>query len=242
MRVIKHSITTLLLAGLLVGTTASAGTTEAPLPQREAAIGAGAGAMIGGLALGPAGAILGVWLGGTLGDRWGSEQDRQQDQLVELSHREQEVNRLRGELLAARDRLASARADQQRLLAARGEVAVDVLFRTGSSTLEPRAEQRLQELAALLRGFPDLAIRLSGHADARGAEAANLTLSRQRAEAVKQALVAAGLPADRIDTAAHGEARAQAGVGDTDGLALERRVSVQLLPTGQNLQASHLPH
>jgi hypothetical protein len=53
-------------------------------------------------------------------------------------------------------------------------------------------------LLDLLRRFPNSFITLSGHADATGREERNLPLSRERAEAVRAALVARGVPEEII--------------------------------------------
>ncbi len=55
-------------------------------------------------------------------------------------------------------------------------------------------------LLDLLRRFPNSFITLSGHTDATGREERNLPLSRERAEAVKAALIARGIPEEIIST------------------------------------------
>lgn len=52
---------------------------------------------------------------------------------------------------------------------------------------------------------PDLTIAVAGHTDTSGSAAYNLGLSARRAEAVRQALVAGGVPADAIMTDSFGE-------------------------------------
>ncbi|KAB7628330.1 OmpA family protein [Alkalilimnicola sp. S0819] len=204
--------------------------------QLETATGAGSGALIGGLAGGPFGVVAGVIAGAFVGDRLAEARLQEEAHQAELAQIAEERERLEQDLLAAqtraeqlqrRERLASRKQDKQRVAA---ELSLDVLFRTGSGELEPRARERVGELAALLQGFPQLDITLAGHADRRGSEARNLQLSRDRAEAVKQALVGAGIAAARIHTRAHGASRAKAETGDLDGLALDRRVDVTLSP------------
>ena len=72
-------------------------------------------------------------------------------------------------------------------------------------------------------------IRLEGHADARGTEAFNTTLSTARAEAVRDALIRGGMPAERVIVTAAGEAGSTAPEQDTDGMALERRVQMDVV-------------
>jgi OOP family OmpA-OmpF porin len=81
----------------------------------------------------------------------------------------------------------------------------DVYFDTGSSKLNAAA---LQAVNAAATGFPKEGTwryQLVGHTDRQGSPAANLKLSKARAEAVRKALVAAGVSADRIDVNATGE-------------------------------------
>ena len=71
--------------------------------------------------------------------------------------------------------------------------------------------------------------RLDGHTDARGTEAYNATLSTARAEAVRDALIRGGMPAERVIVTAAGESASTAPEQDTDGMALERRVNMSVV-------------
>ena len=57
----------------------------------------------------------------------------------------------------------------------------------------------------------------------------NRELSEQRAEAVKRILVGYGIPADRLETAGHGEAQPVANNENDEGRALNRRVELVIL-------------
>jgi outer membrane protein OmpA-like peptidoglycan-associated protein len=103
---------------------------------------------------------------------------------------------------------------------------MDLLFRTDESVLADSTNARLQQLAATLATMPDVQVQLDGFADERGDAAYNQNLSNQRADFVREVLVAAGVSPDRIKVAAHGESPA---VDDSiDSYALERRVSLTL--------------
>ncbi len=81
----------------------------------------------------------------------------------------------------------------------------EVHFDMGSATLSPGAEARARLAAAALLPMDVERIRVTGHSDTVGSGAANLALSRARAEAVADVLVAAGIPRDRLEIAAFGQ-------------------------------------
>ncbi len=71
-----------------------------------------------------------------------------------------------------------------------GHAVLDGLaFGTGSATLDAGARAALEGLARGLAGHPGARIALVGHTDTAGAPAANVALSRRRAQAVRQALI-----------------------------------------------------
>jgi outer membrane protein OmpA-like peptidoglycan-associated protein len=56
-------------------------------------------------------------------------------------------------------------------------------------------------------------------------------LSAQRAAAVREVLLQAGVAADRITATAEGERQSTAAEGDLDALAMERRVNLSIVDT-----------
>lgn len=78
-------------------------------------------------------------------------------------------------------------------------------FATGSAELPADASQTIGTVAQILTASPTAAVRVEGYADARGSDAANQQLGAQRANAVAQALIAAGVPASRVTAASGGE-------------------------------------
>ncbi|MCB9746625.1 MAG: OmpA family protein [Alphaproteobacteria bacterium] len=90
----------------------------------------------------------------------------------------------------------------------RVELGRPVPFELDSAALLPEGELLLDELAALLRATPEIALlRVEGHADERGGSRYNLELSQRRAEAVVAALVEAGVEPERLQALGTGEAR-----------------------------------
>jgi len=74
-----------------------------------------------------------------------------------------------------------------------------LLFAKGSAALDARAKATLADVAAAMKARPDLKVAVSGYVDADGTRAANTVLAKNRAVAVRDALVAAGVPAARIE-------------------------------------------
>lgn len=65
-------------------------------------------------------------------------------------------------------------------------------------------DARLDVKSGLLKQFPALRIRITGHADERGSDEYNIALGKRRAEAAKDYLVRSGIDAARIETASLG--------------------------------------
>lgn len=102
----------------------------------------------------------------------------------------------------------------------------DLNFESGSARLASSAQQTVASLGGLLKAHPSARVRVEGHTDASGSEAANKPLSEQRAAAVKSALVAAGAAPERIEVAGHGSEQPVAD-NDTDaGRARNRRTEL----------------
>jgi OmpA-OmpF porin, OOP family len=82
--------------------------------------------------------------------------------------------------------------------------------------------------------FPGATISIEGHTDANGSDSANLILSQDRADAVKQFLIAnAGLNAEKISSIGYGEVRPVATNETNDGRARNRRIDLIIHLTGQ---------
>ena len=81
----------------------------------------------------------------------------------------------------------------------------DAYFDYDSYELRPDAQQAIAADAKALAQKPTWRVTIQGHADERGSTEYNLTLGDERANAVKNALVAAGVPANRIDVRSFGK-------------------------------------
>jgi outer membrane protein OmpA-like peptidoglycan-associated protein len=63
------------------------------------------------------------------------------------------------------------------------------LFDVNAATIKPESNGVLKEIAGILTEHKNIKIKIVGHTDSDGTDAANLDLSKRRAEAVKAALV-----------------------------------------------------
>ena len=111
-------------------------------------------------------------------------------------------------------------------LARTGSVTLNnILFDTGKATIKAESEAPLETVIELLTNDPALALEVQGHTDNTGTKAGNLTLSKDRADAVKTYLVEqGGIAADRLTTAGLGDTEPVADNGTEAGRAQNRRV------------------
>jgi cytochrome c oxidase subunit 2 len=82
--------------------------------------------------------------------------------------------------------------------AAQAELPASVYFETGKSTLPADAKAAVDAAAAYAKAHPDAKFTLSGYTDATGSADLNAKLAKSRAEAVRDALKAAGIAEDHI--------------------------------------------
>jgi outer membrane protein OmpA-like peptidoglycan-associated protein len=102
----------------------------------------------------------------------------------------------------------------------------ELRFQPAMATLTGNNLPTLDRVAALLETYPDLNVRIEGHTDSLGDAAANLALSQQRAEAVKQALIERGVAPERLTARGLGPERPIADNATPAGRAQNRRVEV----------------
>jgi outer membrane protein OmpA-like peptidoglycan-associated protein len=227
----KSKVIVFLVGSLLATPGWTADKNRAP---KEESIGVGSGAAIGAMAGGPIGLVLGAAFGGWLGDRFHHERSerRAADQRsAEAAAKSESLTARLGtseRVNAQRDAaLVEERTARRRDL--QEALAVEVFFRTEESSLDPGTEERIARLAGLVASLDGAVVRLDGYTDARGTEEFNAALSVARAEAVRDALVRGGMPAERIVVSAVGELGSTATEQDVDGMALERRVQIGII-------------
>lgn len=91
-----------------------------------------------------------------------------------------------------------------------------IRFSEASARIDPASVRLLDEVARALRPCVGAIIAVTGHTDANGNENVNRALSLGRAEAVRGALVARGIPADGLRAAGIGSARPVPGLDPAD--------------------------
>lgn len=105
-----------------------------------------------------------------------------------------------------------------------------IRFASGSATLTADNADLLAQAATALRAAPaGTRVEVGGHSDNSGDAAANETLSRARAEAVVAALVAQGVPADRLQARGYGASQPIADNATEEGRARNRRMTFTVL-------------
>jgi peptidoglycan-associated lipoprotein len=93
---------------------------------------------------------------------------------------------------------------QQDLAATAGD---RIFFAFDRADISGEAQQILQRQADWMRRYPNVTVTIEGHCDERGTREYNLALGERRANAAKNVLVAAGIPASRLSTISYGKER-----------------------------------
>jgi peptidoglycan-associated lipoprotein len=109
---------------------------------------------------------------------------------------------------------------QQDLAATAGD---RVFFDYDRADISAEAQQILQRQAEWLRRYGNVMVTIEGHTDERGTREYNLALGERRAQAVKNVLVAHGIPASRISTISYGKERPEIPHSDEQSYAQNRR-------------------
>lgn len=102
-------------------------------------------------------------------------------------------------------------------------------FETAQADIRPQDQGDIDGMAQILGAYPTAKIKVVGYADARGSDPANKELGQRRADAVKAALTAKGVAADRVETASGGEDEPVATNATAPGQAENRRTEVVIV-------------
>jgi outer membrane protein OmpA-like peptidoglycan-associated protein len=133
-----------------------------------------------------------------------------------------------GEPLVSNIRFAAGRPDLRNKLLTEGKlITYGIYFDSGKDIVKPESYATLKEIASILQENPTLRIKIAGHTDSDGENAANLDLSKKRALSVKNSLVKDFvIDAARIETDGKGETEPIASNSTAEGKAGNRRVEI----------------
>ncbi len=212
--VINRMLALLVVSTLIFGCEA---TKNANNKQKGAVIGATGGAVIGGVignntgdgntALG---AIIGGVVGGAAGAIIGNKMDEQAKQ-IEEEIPGAEVERVGEGINVTFDESSG------------------VYFATDKYNINDKSEQTLNKLADIFKEYPQTNILVEGHTDNTGSDSYNLTLSKNRAQAVTGYLVDSGVDRGRFTTKWYGESQPKYDNSTAEGRAQNRRVEIAIV-------------
>jgi outer membrane protein OmpA-like peptidoglycan-associated protein len=180
---------TFVLIPMLAGLVVSSGCASLNQKEKGAIIGAGSGAVVGGV-IGRAngstakGAIIGAAVGGTAGAVIGHQMDQQAKE-IQQNIPGAVVERV-GEGLQV-------------------TFESGLLFDYDSDVLRDAARKNLSTLASSLEKYPNTDLMIVGHTDATGPDAYNMTLSERRAAAAANYLASQGVTRTRLRSTGRGE-------------------------------------
>lgn len=201
-------IVLLTVFSIFLGTGCST-TDEHQNAKKGAGIGAAAGALVGGI-IGHQtgkrneGALLGAMLGGALGGTAGHRMDKQAKEL---------------------EKIAETKRTEQGLVT---KLKSDILFDTGKSNLKPSAQANLRKMAEIMKKYPENIMVVQGFTDNTGSSKTNDELSKKRAEAVRNTLIAHGIPSNTVTAVGMGSANPVAENNSAEGRKKNRRVEIQV--------------
>ncbi len=108
-------------------------------------------------------------------------------------------------------------------------VLQDIQFEFNSSALTEDSQSGIQILANFLKRNPELRVELAGHTDDVGNAAYNLKLSSERAEVVREALVAKGIDPSRMTAKGYGSTKPMCPNDSEEHRAMNRRTEMIII-------------
>ncbi len=187
--------------------------------QKGAVIGAAGGAILGAIignnvgkgGNGELGAVIGGVVGGGAGVLIGNKMDKQAQKIEE---------EIPGAVVERIDNGIVVTFDENS----------GVHFDTNKYIITPDSKVTLDKLTGVFKEYPNTNILVVGHTDSAGSAEYNMTLSKNRANAVTNYFTGAGLSAGRFTTQWFGENKPTHDNSTAEGRAKNRRVNVAILP------------
>lgn len=223
--IFKKSIIAVFAVSLVFSVSSCTAVKNANNKQKGGAIGAAGGAVIGAIlgnnigkgGNGELGAVIGGVVGGGAGVLIGSKMDKQAQKIEEEIPGAQ-VERVDDGIVVTFDENSG------------------VYFATEKYNINAASQATLDKLANVFKEYPDTNILVVGHTDSAGAEAYNMTLSKNRAYAVTNYLTGKGLSSGRFNTNWYGENQPTHDNSTAEGRAKNRRVNVAILPNEKMIE------
>ena len=108
-----------------------------------------------------------------------------------------------------------------------------ITFPVDSSTIQPRFQTTLDQVAQTLASYNQTYVDVLGHTDSDGSDAYNQALSERRAGAVADYLASRGVARARMGIRGYGETAPIASNLTAEGKAQNRRVEIKVVPVTQ---------
>jgi outer membrane protein OmpA-like peptidoglycan-associated protein len=105
----------------------------------------------------------------------------------------------------------------------------NLIFNAGTSKIESSSDEELNHVVKMLKDNPKMIIQLEGHTDFQGSPSANMKLSQDRVDAVKNYLVSKGASKGSIKTKAFGGTQPISRENTEEAHKLNRRVELRVL-------------
>lgn len=167
--------------------------------------------------------------------------EKMERQLLQLGSTEEELReevqwqRIRREKM---DRISASFSRAEGNILLDGENVIIRLyglsFPVGKATIEPQYFSLLTKVQNAFAEFPDCRVIIEGHTDSQGSDIANQRLASERAEAVRQYILAnTNISKGRIEAVGYGESRPIASNETSEGRAKNRRIDVVIQPAGK---------
>ncbi len=212
----------LTLSAILILFTGCKAVDNANNKQKGGVIGAAGGAVLGAIignnvgkgGNGELGAVIGGVVGGATGVLIGKKMDKQAQEI------EQEIP---GATVERVDDGIVLTFDEQS----------GVYFATNKYNINDKSQATLNKLANVFSEYPDTNILVVGHTDDVGQESYNMTLSKNRAQAVTNYLTGRGLNSGRFTTNWFGESQPMYDNSTAEGRSKNRRVNIAILPNDE---------
>ena len=105
----------------------------------------------------------------------------------------------------------------------------NIFFEFGRATLTPESYFELDRMVGVMNQNPTMVIEVQGHTDNVGSNEANLKLSQQRADAVRDYFIIKKIASDRVRSVGLGESKPKVSNATSEGQAANRRVEFEII-------------